>query len=185
MMSSCYIYTTAHGINNAGQIVGTFINAATLEQHGFLYTDGSFSIIDVPGSIYTNATGINDKGQIAGMFGDATGQRGFIAMPIPTSPPVITVTATPDTLWPPNGQLIPVTIAATITDAGSGVDPSTTAYAVEDEYGSVEPSGSLTLGQDGRYTATIGLEASRRGNDADGRRYTITVSAQITRATRG
>lgn len=67
---------------------------------------------------------------------------------------------------------------ATITDAGSGVDPSTTAYAVEDEYGSVEPSGSLTLGQDGRYTATFGLQASRNGNDRDGRQYIITVSAQ-------
>ena len=94
-----------------------------------------------------------------------------------TTPPAITVTATPDTLWPPNGRLVPVTIVATITDAGSGVDPSTTAYAVENEYGSVEPSGSLTLGHDGRYTATICLQASRRGNDADGRLYTITVSA--------
>ena len=100
------------------------------------------------------------------------------AIDIDNTPPALTIIATPETLWPPNGRLVPVTIVATITDAGSGVDPSTTAYAVEDEYGSVEPSGSLTLGQDGRYTATIGLEASRRGNDADGRRYTITVSAQ-------
>jgi Beta-propeller repeat len=95
-----------------------------------------------------------------------------------TLPPVITITATPDTLWPPNGQLVPVTIVATITDAGSGVDPGTATYAVIDEYSSVEPSGSLTLRQDGRYTATIGLEASRRGNNTDGRRYTITVSVQ-------
>jgi hypothetical protein len=94
-----------------------------------------------------------------------------------TTPPAITVTATPDTLWPPNGRLVPVTIVATITDAGSGVDPSTTAYTVEDEYGSVEPSGSLTLGQDGRYTATIYLQASRNGNDRDGRHYTIIVRA--------
>jgi hypothetical protein len=49
---------------------------------------------------------------------------------------------------------------------------------VEDEYGSVEPSGGpLTLGEDHRYTATIDLQASRRGNDVDGRLYTITVSA--------
>ena len=80
-----------------------------------------------------------------------------------TTPPVVTIVSViPDTLWPPNGRTVSVTIVATITDAGSGVDPSTTAYAVEDEYGSVEPSGSLTLGQDGRYTATIGLEASRQ-----------------------
>lgn len=50
---------------------------------------------------------------------------------------------------------------------------------------SVELSGSLTLGQDGRYTATIGLEASRRGNDVDGRHYTITVSALDTEGNEG
>ena len=99
--------------------------------------------------------------------------------PSDTTPPTVTsVSVTPATLWPPNGKLVPVTIVATITDAGSGVDPSTTAYAVEDEYGSVEPSGSLTLGADGRYTATIALQASRNGNDKNGREYTITVHAE-------
>jgi hypothetical protein len=87
------------------------------------------------------------------------------------------VSATPETLWPPNGKLVPVTIVTTVTDAGSGVDPGTPTYTVEDEYGSVQPTGSLTLGADGRYTATIPLQASRRGNDKDGRQYTITVSA--------
>jgi DNA-binding beta-propeller fold protein YncE len=85
--------------------------------------------------------------------------------PYDLTPPSLTITATPATLWPPNGKLVPVTIVATITDAGSGVDPNTTIYAVDDEYGSVEPSGSLTLGADGRYSATIPLQASRHGND--------------------
>ena len=99
--------------------------------------------------------------------------------PSDTTPPVVTIASvTPDTLWPPNGKLVPVTIVATITDAGSGVDPHTTAYTVEDEYSSVEPSGSLTLGADGHYTATIPLQASRHGNDKDGRQYTITVRAE-------
>jgi hypothetical protein len=97
--------------------------------------------------------------------------------PSDTTPPVITVSATPEILWPPNGKLVPVTLVATIMDAGVGVDPSTTVYAVEDEYGSVQPTGSLTLRQDGRYTATIALQSSRNGGDADGRLYTIIVSA--------
>ena len=58
------------------------------------------------------------------------------------------------------------------------MDPNTTIYDVEDEYGSVEPSGSLTLGADGRYTATIALQASRNGNDQNGREYTITVRTE-------
>ena len=83
---------------------------------------------------------------------------------------------TPATLWPPNGKLVPVTIVATITDAGSGVDPHTTAYTVEDEYEALSravplPSGGRPLH---RYYS---LQASRHGNDRDGRLYTITVSA--------
>jgi hypothetical protein len=63
-------------------------------------------------------------------------------------------------------------------DTGSGVDPDTAAYAVKDEYGSVQPSGPVTIGSDGSsYTFTIQLQASRNGNDKDGRQYIITVSA--------
>jgi hypothetical protein len=99
--------------------------------------------------------------------------------PSDTTPPTVTiVSVTPDTLWPPNGKLVQVIVVTIITDGtGSGVDSRTPAYTVEDEYGSVEPSGSLTHGQNGRYTAMIALQASRKGNDADGRQYTITVSA--------
>jgi hypothetical protein len=96
-----------------------------------------------------------------------------------TTPPVITVAAIPSILWPPNGKMVPIRIAGTITDAGSGVDPRTTAYAVEDEYGNVEPRGGpIALGENGSYSFTIDLEASRKGNDRDGRHYTIIVSAQ-------
>jgi hypothetical protein len=92
------------------------------------------------------------------------------------TPPVITITTTPDTLWPPNGKMVPVTIAGTITDAGSGVDTAT--YAVTDEYGLIQPSGQITtLDASGRYSFTIRLQASRNGNDRDGRQYTITVRA--------
>ena len=92
------------------------------------------------------------------------------------TPPAITITATPDTLWPPNGKLVPVTIVATITDAGSGVDTAT--YAVKDEYGLIQPSGQITtLDASGRYSFRIQLQASRNGNDRDGRQYTITVRA--------
>src|SRR5262249_45342945 len=98
--------------------------------------------------------------------------------PTDTTPPTITIAATPETLWPPNGKLVPVMVSGTITDAGSGVDPTTAAYAVTDEYGSVQPSGPVTVAADGSYAFTIRLQASRHGNDRDGRQYTITVSAQ-------
>jgi hypothetical protein len=89
----------------------------------------------------------------------------------------ITIAATPETLSPSTGKLVPVTISGRITDAGSGVDPNTASYAVTDEYGRVQPSGSFTVGADGTYTFTIHLQTSVQGNDTDGRQYLVTVSA--------
>ena len=98
---------------------------------------------------------------------------------------MITVSATPATLWPPNGKMVPVTIVGTITDSGSGVNASTATYAVTDEYRSVQPSGSITLGSNGSYSFTISLQASRNGNDKDGRQYTIRVNAQDNAGNKG
>jgi hypothetical protein len=127
----------------------------------------------------THANGINTAGQIVGLFYDATTQHGFLATPVEVdkTPPVITVGASPATLSPPNGRLVTVTVSGTITDGanGSGVQAST--YHVIDEYGQVQPSGSVTPGAGGSYAFTVQLQASRRGNDQDGRHYTITVTA--------
>jgi hypothetical protein len=98
--------------------------------------------------------------------------------PFDTTPPVITLSATPKVLWPPNGRLVPATVSGTITDAGSGVNVNSAAYAVKDEYGEVQPTGAITLGPGGNYSFTVLLQASRRGPDVDGRRYTITVRAK-------
>src|SRR6266568_2054686 len=98
--------------------------------------------------------------------------------PFDTTPPVITLSATPTRLWPPNGRLVPVTLSGTITDTGSGVNASTAEFAVQDEYGEVQPFGKIALGPAGNYSFTILLRAGRRGNDLDGRHYTITVVAK-------
>jgi hypothetical protein len=96
--------------------------------------------------------------------------------PFCTTPPVVTLSITPTSLWPPNGQMVPVTVSGTITDTGCTI--TSAAYAVTDEYGQVQPSGPVTLGTGGAYFLTVGLQASRLGNDLDGRLYTITVSAR-------
>jgi probable HAF family extracellular repeat protein len=174
--------TVAHGINNASKIVGSY-NDSRGVGHGFLYTAGAFTTIDVPGAAATEAYGINDADQIVGVYYDANRkQHGFLATP-DTIPPVITVSANPETLRPPNGQLVTVTVSGTITDQGSGVGSA--AYRVIDEYGQIQPSGSIPLGADGRYAFTVQLQASRRGNDQDGRRYTIEISATDVAGNRG
>jgi hypothetical protein len=90
----------------------------------------------------------------------------------------VRVSASPSSIWPPTGNMVPVTVSGTITDNLSGVDPGTAAFAVADEYGSVQPSGPVTLGPGGNYSFTVSLQASRNGNDQDGRQYVITVSAK-------
>src|SRR5438445_12102699 len=52
------------------------------DKHGFLYSDGSYTTIDVPDS-GANAYGINDAGQIVGWFADAQGGHGFLATTTP------------------------------------------------------------------------------------------------------
>jgi probable HAF family extracellular repeat protein len=58
--------TSAHGINNAGQIVGQYFsnNAA----HGFLYSGGTYTTLDDPSATLniTEAFGINDMARSPG-----------------------------------------------------------------------------------------------------------------------
>jgi len=104
---------------------------------------------------------------------------------IDLTPPAVSVSASPSSIWPPNGKMVPVTVSGTITDNLSGVNPSTAAFAVVDEYGSVHPSGTVTLGPGGSYSFTVSLQASRNGNDPDGRQYMISVSAKYFACNRG
>jgi uncharacterized membrane protein len=66
--------TSATGINDTGQIVGTFFGGT----HGYLLSGGTFTTIDVPGASFTSARGINGPGQIVGAFQDATGFHGYL-----------------------------------------------------------------------------------------------------------
>jgi probable HAF family extracellular repeat protein len=68
----------AYDINNLGQIVGSYADSSGV-QHGFLYSNGTFTTLDVlsvgPG---TQAFGINDAGQIVGeYFGTNNGGIGW------------------------------------------------------------------------------------------------------------
>ena len=95
-----------------------------------------------------------------------------------TTAPAITMAVTPSTVWPPNGKFVPVIASGTITDAESGVNVNTAAYSVADEYGRVQPTGHVAVDVDGSYTFTLLLEASREGDDRDGRQYKIVVTAE-------
>jgi uncharacterized membrane protein len=55
--------TGALGINNAGQVTGSYDDAAG-RHHGFVLRRGRFTTIDAPGRTVTDAWGINDRGQV-------------------------------------------------------------------------------------------------------------------------
>ena len=77
--SSSTFGTTVSAINDSGQIVGSFYDAAG-NQHGFLLSGGIFTTFDDPEGVQGTAMSvINNSGQMAGYFTSADGnQHGFL-----------------------------------------------------------------------------------------------------------
>ncbi|MGO9018060.1 MAG: hypothetical protein ACLQVJ_06875 [Syntrophobacteraceae bacterium] len=71
ILVDCYS-TVASGINNNGQVVGSYNGAAGVSQ-AFIATDGVFTIINPPSATSTVAYGINNKAQVVGGYTDASG----------------------------------------------------------------------------------------------------------------
>lgn len=92
----------------------------------------------------------------------------YLPLQADKTPPQLTLSATPDSLWPPNGKMVNVTISGWAADNLSGV--AFVEFTVTDEYGQVQPA--IT-----DFNTTISLEASREETDKDGRQYTITAIA--------
>jgi uncharacterized lipoprotein YddW (UPF0748 family) len=88
--------------------------------------------------------------------------------------PVITLSVSPGDLWPPDGALRAVTASISASDAS----PMSLRLTVTDEYGLVEVT-PMTMGGGGQltWTPSFEIEASRLGEDLDGRTYTVTLTA--------
>src|SRR5262249_47463264 len=85
--------TMATGINNTGQIVGTYVDSAS-RQHGFLYSGGFYTTLDEPAATRDPvAPGIKPAGQIVGSFRDASGTHAFLETTVPNPPPPAGTTA--------------------------------------------------------------------------------------------
>jgi hypothetical protein len=96
---------------------------------------------------------------------------------LPQRPPSITCAATPNSLWPPNGKPVEVTVSGAVTPGTQTIPAGGTTYAVMEKYGLVQPSGGFTADVGGSYSFTVPLIAARDGNDLNGRTYTISVIA--------
>src|SRR5438477_12348373 len=81
--------TQARGINNPGEVVGTYTCAAACTNpltgevstktvfHGFLLQNGLYTRIDVPGSSQTILRGIGEQGMIVGQYATCGVTHGF------------------------------------------------------------------------------------------------------------
>ena len=93
-----------------------------------------------------------------------------------TPPAFVSLAVSRTLLWPPNGAYVPVTVSGIVEDADSSVASAT--YAVTDEYGLLQPAGTLQPDASGNFTITVMLEAARRDDDRDGRQYLIVLAAR-------
>jgi hypothetical protein len=96
---------------------------------------------------------------------------------VPQMPPSLSCTASPNTLWPPNGKSVLVTVSGNVTPGTQAIIPGSSVFTVADSQREAQPSGSITVGSDGSYSFTVSLVASRDGSNQNGRQYTIAVSA--------
>ena len=179
--------SSASAINSAGVVAGASPRV-TPEVSCFiepvLFHDGAITSLgglsEQSGCAQGEAFGISGR-YVVGYSYDAGGQQRATMWlleeedPADEEPPSVAVSAATEQIWPPNGRMVPVSFTGTIGDAGSGVAGAT--FSVIDEYGQVQPSGLVTINSDGSFIVNVSLEARRRGNDRDGRTYTLTVTA--------
>jgi len=81
------IYSSVVGLDDHGNAVGWFCTSDEcthdgVGSQGFLYSGGTFTIFNFPGSIATFVQGINNAGVLLGIYVDAAGNgHGFLATP--------------------------------------------------------------------------------------------------------
>jgi hypothetical protein len=93
------------------------------------------------------------------------------------SAPQIEAVGNPAQLWPPHGQMVPVTVHGTVTAGANCELPDLVSYSVDDKYAEIADTGSAAVAEDGSFSFVVELPAWRRGNDREGRTFDITLTA--------
>jgi hypothetical protein len=124
---------------------------------------------------------VNRRGYLTGHYSyredDATGQSRVVSYPmqlIDQTPPTISVTLNPTTLWPPNDKLVPVTATITVKD---DYDPEPEIKLESITATETLADSDIQDAQPGTDDRSFSLVAKRAGNNMAGRIYTVTYSA--------
>lgn len=97
---------------------------------------------------------------------------------VDTTPPTLSLTISPNSLWPPNHLMVPVGVisASDICDAAVSLDIAVTSNEPENGTGDGDTGPDWEIVDNGDGTATVAVRAERKGNGT-GRIYTISVTA--------
>lgn len=153
--SGCYLQWDSPGYPQpAIQSGQTFRFSVTVPKYFQAYLTGHFSAAYADGKDPWYYNGVMEK--------------------LDVTPPTLSVTLSPATLWPPNDKLVSVTAAITVKD---DYDPEP-----EIKLESITATESLEAGdiqdaQLGTDDRSFSLAAKRAGNNLAGRIYTVTYSA--------
>jgi len=166
-------WSMAWAVNTGGDIVGSSL-VASGEPHAFLWKGGVMQdlndLVDpASGWVLSAAYGINDAGVIVGDGFLNGAPRGFRLTPDEsvdkTAPVISSLKASPDTLWPPNNQMVPVTLTVDASD-DSGNAPACTLTHISSS--DPHPGDTLVTGP-----LTAQLRATK--SSGTGLCYTLTV----------
>ena len=144
-------------------------------------TDGGgfYGGVDLaPGRYRVSVTPVNEPTWHGACTADVTaGRVADLDLSLDRDAPATTVGANPSALWPPTGATVAVALGGEATDAGAGL--ARIEVKVTDEYGEVEPVVTPIEANGARvlpWQVSLPLTAARRGDDLDGRTYTVTVT---------
>jgi hypothetical protein len=124
---------------------------------------------------------LNRLAYLAGYFSyredDAAGKSRVVSYPmqlIDQTPPTLSVTLSPNTLWPPNEKSIPITATITVKD---DYDPEPEIKLESITASETLAAGDIQDAQLGTDDRNFSLTAKRAGTNMAGRIYTVTYSA--------
>jgi hypothetical protein len=138
------------------------------------------SAITVTGAVNTGAVGVYTLVYTVSDGFNTTQVTRTVNVVDTTDPDLLSVTPSPHVLWPPDGRLVPVVVAVSVTDAaGAPVCRITSVTSDEPPSRRGDRDRDRDRTPDWRITGdlTLLLRAEREGR-GDGRTYTITVECR-------
>jgi uncharacterized lipoprotein YddW (UPF0748 family) len=155
------VTVTLSGADNCSGVAGTEYS-----------TNGGMTWQPYAGSLIISAEGVTTIDYRSADRAGNIEMAKSLTIRIDKTAPIISLSANPSTIWPPNGKTVMVEICGEGSEPVSGLNG--VSYVVTDEYGSSLNIAPRTLsGNSAKWTERLAVEARRNGDDHDGRVYRV------------